>query len=46
MWHYKRDMVTILIKNLHEHEQLSEPEYEIKLLRASSPILQQDNTKF
>ena len=46
VWHYKKELAGILLDQLRAHVVLSEPEYEMKLLRASSPILQQDYTKF
>lgn len=46
VWHHKKELANVLLTQLHAHAVLSEPEYEMKLLRASSPILQQDYTKF
>lgn len=46
MARYKQDIARLILSQMKEHMVLSEPEFEIKLMRASSPILRQDYTKF
>jgi len=44
--HYKKDIARHIWEQLDSHSSLTPPEYEIKLLRSATPILQQDYTKF
>jgi len=46
IFQYKKDIAKRIIEQLDRKSELSPPEYEIKLLRAVTPILQQDYTKF
>ena len=43
---YKKDIAKSIWEQMDMHTELSLPEYEVKMLRASTPILQQDYTKF
>lgn len=43
---YKKDIAFHIIEAMKEHSKLSEPEFEIKLIRAVSPIAMQTYTKF
>ena len=44
--HYKKDIVKAIWEQLDMHSELSPPEYEVKMMKAATPILQQDYTKF
>ncbi len=43
---YKKDIAFHIVEEMKEHSKLSEPEFEIKLIRPVSPILMQSYTKF
>jgi len=43
---YKKDIARQISEQMDRHSSLSPPEYEVKLLKAASPILQQEYTKF
>lgn len=46
IYHYKKDIAKRIWEQLNRYSALSVPEYEVKLLHAVTPILQQDYTKF
>lgn len=46
VYQYKKDIAKRIWEQMESHSELSPPEYEVKLLRAVTPILQQDYTKF
>lgn len=43
---YKKDIARQISEQMDRHSKISPPEYEVKLLKAASPILQQEYTKF
>jgi len=43
---YKKDIAREIVTQMNNNSYLSKPEYNVKLLRSSTPILQQDYTKF
>lgn len=44
--HHKRDIAKRIVDQVISHSELADPEYEVKLIKAVTPILQQDYTKF
>lgn len=46
IFHSKKEIAKRIWEQLNRHSALSVPEYEVKLLHAVTPILQQDYTKF
>lgn len=46
VYQYKKDIAQHIWEQMENHAELSPPKYEVKLLRAVTPILQQDYTKF
>jgi len=46
IYQYKKDVAKRIWEQMESHSKLSPPEYSIKLIRAATPILQQDYTKF
>lgn len=46
IYHYKKDIAQEIAKQMNYNSTFSTPKYEAKLLRAVTPILQQDYTKF
>ena len=46
VFQHKKDIAKQILEQLEQKSELSPPEYEVKLLRAVTPILQQDYTKF
>ena len=43
---YKKEIARHIAEQMDRHSKLSPPEYEVKLLKAATPILQQEYTKF
>jgi len=46
VYQHKKDIAKEIWGRLNQHAELSAPEYEVKLTKAVTPILQQDYTKF
>lgn len=46
IYHYKKDIAREIIIQMNGNSSYTTPEYQVKLLRSSAPILQQDYTKF
>lgn len=46
IYHYKKDIARDIVLQMNSHSSYTMPEYQVKLLRSSTPILQQDYTKF
>jgi len=46
VWHYRKDIAQRIWEQLDQYSELSPPEYEVKLMKAATPILQQEYTKF
>ena len=46
VFHYKKDVANRILEHMSQNSELSPPEYAVKLYRSSTPILQQDYTKF
>jgi len=46
VYQYKKDIAKNILWQMKHHSELTPPEYEVKLLHAVTPILQQDYTKF
>ena len=46
IYHYKKDIASEIIMQMNGNSSYTTPEYQVKLLRSSAAILQQDYTKF
>lgn len=46
VWYHKKDIARDILTQMEQHSELTQPEYEVKLIRAAAPILRQDYTKF